>query len=111
MEDKLTKEDIYYASLLSFLEMIKTGTTTINDMYFMTEDIIKAAKEAKIRMQTTRTLIGEDNGEGRKKIEELEEVLKKYEKEELITFNVGIHGLYTCSKEYVKKCITFAPSK
>lgn len=35
MEDKLTKEDIYYASLLSFLEMIKTGTTTINDMYFM----------------------------------------------------------------------------
>lgn len=35
MEDKLTTEDIYYASLLSFIEMIKTGTTTINDMYFM----------------------------------------------------------------------------
>lgn len=111
MEDKLTKEDIYYASLLSFLEMIKTGTTTINDMYFMTEDIIKAAKEAKIRMQTTRTLMGEDNEEGRKKIEELEEILKKYEKEELITFNIGIHGLYTCSKEYVKKCIALAKEK
>ena len=42
-EDKMTNEDVYYASILSFLEMIKTGTTTINDMYFMTEDIIKAA--------------------------------------------------------------------
>ena len=41
MEDKLTNEDIYYASYLTYLEMIKTGTTTINDMYFMTEDIIK----------------------------------------------------------------------
>ena len=27
MEDKLTNEDIYNASLLSFIEMIKTGTT------------------------------------------------------------------------------------
>lgn len=111
MEDKLTKEDIYYASLLSFLEMIKTGTTTINDMYFMTDDIIKAAKEAGIRIQTTRTLMGEDNEAGRKRIEELEELLKKYEKEELITFNIGIHGLYTCSKEYVKKCIALAKEK
>lgn len=111
MEDKLTKEDIYYASLLSFLEMIKTGTTTINDMYFMTEDIIKAAKETKIRIQTSRTLMGEDNEEGRKRIEELEELLEKYKKEELITFNIGIHGLYTCSKEYVKKCIALAKEK
>lgn len=58
MEDKLTKEDIYYASYLSFLEMIKTGTTTINDMYFMTEEIIKAMQETGIRLQTTRTLMG-----------------------------------------------------
>ena len=68
MEDKLTNEDIYYASLLSCIEMIKTGTTTINDMYFMTKDIVKAAVDTGVRMQTTRTLmdlIG-DGGRGQR---------------------------------------------
>lgn len=112
MEDKLTNVDIYNASILSFIEMIKTGTTTINDMYFMTEDIIKAAKETKIRLQTSRTLMGVNDEEGQKRIEELNSLLEKYQnKDELITFNVGIHGLYTSSKEYVKKCITFAKEK
>src|SRR5574344_898348 len=39
MEAKLTREDIYYASYLTFIEMVKTGCTTINDMYFMTDSI------------------------------------------------------------------------
>ena len=112
MEDKLTNEDIYYASMLSFIEMIKTGCTTINDMYFMTEDIIKAAKETKIRLQTSRTLMGKDDEQGRKRIEELEELLEKYkEKDELITFNVGVHGLYTTEEQYVEKCVAFAKEK
>lgn len=108
MEDKLTLEDIYNASMLSFIEMIKTGTTTINDMYFMTEEIINAAQETKIRLQTSRTLIGDVDSNGLNKIKELKELLEKYrDKNELITFNVGIHGLYTTTREYVKKCIEF----
>lgn len=111
MEDKLTNEDIYHASMLSFIEMIKTGCTTINDMYFITEDIVKAAKETKIRLQTSRTIIG--NGEdARKRIEELKDLLENYEgKDELITFNVGVHGLYTLEKQYVEKSINFAKEK
>lgn len=110
MEDKLTNEDIYYASYLSFLEMIKTGTTTINDMYFMTEDIIKAAVECGIRLQTTRTLM--DAGSealGEERLSELKELIEKYKNyNDCITLNVGIHGLYTSSREYVQKCIKFA---
>ena len=111
MADKLTSDDIYYASLLSFIEMIKTGTTTINDMYFMTEDIIKAAIKTNIRLQTSRTLMG-DIDENNKRLEELENLLNKYNgKNDLITFNIGIHGLYTSTKEYIQKCITFAHEK
>lgn len=110
MEDKLQNEDIYYASYLSFIEMIKTGTTTINDMYFMTDDIIKAMEETGIRLQTTRTLMnisGEQDGENR--LEELEELINKYNnKDEELTFNIGIHGLYTSNTEYIDKCIQLA---
>ena len=109
MEDQLTNEDIYYATMLSCIEMIETGCTCINDMYFMTEDIIKAALESGVRLQTTRTLMGH-NKEDLIRLDELNNLLENY-KYETITFNAGIHGLYTSNEEYVKKCVDFAEEK
>lgn len=105
-EDKLTKEDVYWASLLSCVEMIKTGTTTVNDMYFFTDSIIKAALDSGIRLQTSRALLGQDKND-RSRFSELKELIEKY-KDSKITFNAGIHGLYTCNKEYMIECVKFA---
>lgn len=109
MEDKLQEEDIYWATLLSCIEMIKTGTTTINDMYFMTDKIIEAALEIGIRLQTTRTLMGYEANDDQR-LKELEDLIEKYN-EDTISFNVGIHGLYTSNEQYVKRCVEFAKNK
>lgn len=110
MEDKLTKQDIFYASYLSFIEMVKTGTTTINDMYFMTEEIIKAMQEVGVRLQTTRTVMNVSGKEdGILRIKELKELIGKYnEKDERLTLNVGIHGMYTADSEYIDECVKIA---
>jgi len=105
-ENNLTTDNVYWATLLSCIEMIKTGCTTINDMYFYTDDIIKAALDSGIRLQTTRTLMG-DTKEDQTRINELKELIKKYN-DPKITFNVGIHGLYTSKEDYVKECVRFA---
>ena len=42
VEDKLEPDDIYWNSYLSCLEMIKSGTTTCNDMYFGMDKTIEA---------------------------------------------------------------------
>ena len=96
--------------MLSYLEMIETGCTTINDMYYMTENSIKAAVNTGVRLQTTRTLTElEENVDGSKRIIELKELLKKYRnKNDNITFNVGIHGLYTANRNYIKECVNIA---
>lgn len=108
MEDKLINEDVYYASMLSCIEMIKTGTTTINDMYFMTKDIIRAAVDTGVRMQTTRTLM-DLTGDGDTRIKELEQLIEEYKnKEETITFNIGIHGFYTTNAPYIERCVELA---
>lgn len=108
MEDKLTKEDVYYASLLSCIEMIKTGTTFINDMYFMEDNIIKAALNSGIRMQTTTTLMDMAN-DGEERLEKLEHLIKRLDnKEETITLNIGIHGFYTSNDNYIPKCVNLA---
>ena len=106
-EDNLTAEDIYWATLLSCIEMIKTGCTTINDMYFYTDKIIKAAIETGVRLQTTRTLAGQWDKDC-VRLKELEELINTYKDESLISFNAGIHGLYTSDRSYVKKCVDFA---
>lgn len=108
MEDKLTNEDIYYASLLSCIEMISTGTTLANDQYFMAEDTIKAACDIGMRLQVTRTV--NDVAElGNLRLKELEELIRKFNhKYDNITLNVGIHGLYTTKEDTLKKSIKIA---
>ena len=108
MEDRLTKEDIYYASLLSCMEMIMTGTTMANDQYFMSEETIKAANKLGMRLEVTRT-VNDVQGIQKQRIEELEKLIKEYNsKYDNITLNIGIHGLYTTGAETVKKLIQMA---
>ena len=107
MEDKLNDEDVYYASLLSCIEMIKSGTTCFNDQYFMTDSIIKAVLETGLRTHCTRTLM-DISGGMEERLKELEELISNYKDNEMITINVGVHSLYTCTKECVQKAVELA---
>nr|WP_296141291.1 amidohydrolase [uncultured Anaerococcus sp.] len=101
-EEKLNEELVYYASLLSFAEMIKTGTTTFADMYFFEEETIKALDQAKLRAQIARGLSSPDQDELR--IKDCIELYKKYNgKDEKIEIALGPHAIYTTDKEYLRK--------
>ena len=49
LEAHLTGDDVYWGTKLACLEMIKTGTTAFNDMYFFMEDTARAVLEMGIR--------------------------------------------------------------
>lgn len=111
IEDKMTNEDAYYATLLSCIEAISTGTTCIVDFYFLSEGIRKAIEESKIRASITRVLMDVDgNGDLRMK-EFLDFYNSRNQKNDLITYTVAPHGLYTCTKELVDKSIEIAEEK
>lgn len=96
-EDKLTKEDVYWASMLSYYEMIATGTTTINDQYFMSEEIRHAAEDCKVRAVITRPIMDAD-GSFEQRVQEFREFYESRDKNnDLITYSVAPHSLYTCS--------------
>ncbi len=48
-ERKLTAEDVYWASLLAMIEMLKSGITTLADMYFFMDDVARAVEESGMR--------------------------------------------------------------
>ena len=107
IEDNMTDEDTYYSTALALLEMIKTGTTCSNDMYFNCEGTIKALKQLKTRCLFTRCLLNfnkDDSG----RMDDFIKIYNKYKNEDLIKFCVGPHALYTCDLEYLKKCSKLA---
>lgn len=104
IEAKLTEEQVYDATMLSILEMISTGTTCVNDHYFMSETIRKALEESKMRAMITRVLMNTDGEEtSKKRIDEFIELYEsRNEKNDLITYSVSPHGLYTCSDKLLE---------
>ena len=100
VEDKLTEEDVYYASMLSYIEMISTGTTCVNDHYFISNAIRKAAEDSKVRTVLTRVLMDSDGENGfKQRVKEFENLYETRNKEnELITYTVSPHSMYTCSE-------------
>lgn len=105
IEAKLTEQDIYNASMLSVIEMISTGTTCVNDHYFYSNKIREVLHKSKMRAVITRVLMDSDGEEAsRKRIEEFIELLDTGNKQDnLITYTVAPHGLYTCSEKVLSK--------
>ena len=108
IEDNLTKQDIYDASLHSCMEMIQTGTTTVNDHYFFPKSVISAISKSGMRAEVTRVLM-DVNNDLDERVSELTDIIEEHKNtDDNITINVGVHGLYTASSDCLKKAIEIA---
>ncbi len=106
VEDKLRPDDIYWNSFLSCIELIKTGTTTFNDMYFRMDKTIEAVEESGLRgviaWSITDTSIKD-------KITRTREYHEKYNYENSkIKIYVSAHAPYSCSPETIQLCVDLA---
>ncbi len=111
VEAKLTKDDIYWGTKLACLEMIKTGTTTFNDMYFHGEIAAKAVEEMGVRGVLSEVffdLFDETKGqEGRRKVKKGIEELRRFKNSRIIPA-LGPHSIYTVSGEGLQWVKEFA---
>lgn len=104
VERKLNEEDVYWGTMLAGLEMIKSGTTSFLDMYFLTDEIAKAVKKIGIRGFLSLPIV-ENNFLRRYKnrIAMAENFIKKWMNQSRIHPSVGPHSIYLCSGETLKK--------
>ncbi len=101
LEAKLTGEDIYWGTKLACLEMIKSGTTTFNDMYFFMEEAARAVLEMGMRAVMSYGLIDLFDGErAEKELKASEKFIQFVEglKSSRITAALGPHAIYTVSQ-------------
>lgn len=111
LEAHLTGDDVYWGTRLACLEMIRSGTTAFNDMYFFMEDAARAVDEAGIRAVLSYGYIDLFNAEKRENecraTEKLVARIKSLNNPR-IRAAAGPHALYTVSPEGLKWCAGFA---
>ncbi|MDF1498202.1 MAG: amidohydrolase [Patescibacteria group bacterium] len=97
-EKKLSENDVYWGSLLGEIEMIKSGTTTFNDMYFFDDKRIESINKTGIRAVIDIPFSFENND-----LIINSEFLEKYKNEPTITFSIAPNPLINFSKEKLIK--------
>jgi 5-methylthioadenosine/S-adenosylhomocysteine deaminase len=109
IEDKLTGEDVYWGTMLSIIESIKSGVTCFNDMYFFMDDTAKAALETGIRARLAWGMVGE-NAEDNSRFDLTKRFYNDWQGkgDGRITVMAGPHAPYTCSADYLKRVGEFA---
>jgi 5-methylthioadenosine/S-adenosylhomocysteine deaminase len=101
-EAKLTPDDVYWGAKLAGLEMIKSGITTFNDMYFHMDQVAKATRELGLRAFLAEGIVDLNDPERAvKQIRTAEEMNRRIEamKVDRITPVLGPHAIYTVSKD------------
>lgn len=101
LEAKLTPDDVYWGVKLACLEMLKTGTTCFNDMYWHfrhPEITISAVKEIGLRAVLGFIML-DAAAEGTKEVVEKSYAWFRDKHSGLITFSIAPHSIYSVSKE------------
>ena len=112
LEGNLTKDDCYWGSLMGAIEMIKTGTTCFNDMYFHMDATIDAIAKSGMRASITHAVI--DLGDEEKADSELKEsarIERMCSDHDAITYMMGPHAPYTCSKAFLERIRDYASER
>ena len=102
LEAKLTENDVYWGTKLACLEMIKSGTTCFNDMYWHARGASRAADEMGMRAVLSGVFIDLfDREKGDKEVSENKKLIEEIKKtrSDRITPALGPHALYTVSEE------------
>ncbi|MBZ9578461.1 amidohydrolase [Patescibacteria group bacterium] len=98
LEAKLTEDDIYWGTKLACLEMIKTGTTFFNDMYWHPKAAIEAVKEIGLRAMIGLVLIDFDSKGSKENVEKLYKRLDAKNLEP-ISLSIAPHSIYAVSRK------------
>lgn len=104
IENKLTADDIYWSSLLSICESIKSGVTNFCDMYYEMDRVCDATIISGIRGTLTRGLTDND-GKGKEKLKSVRELYNNYHNKANGRIKVvpAPHAIYTCSENFLRE--------
>lgn len=98
-EDKLDSNAVYWGTMLSMAESMSFGIVSTSDMYYFTDDMVRAVLDSKMKANLSRAIVHFDESDPNKlpSVIEMKRTFEAYHniEDEKIKMDVSIHGEYT----------------
>jgi 5-methylthioadenosine/S-adenosylhomocysteine deaminase len=107
----MTRKNVYLGTLLSAIEMVKSGTGIFSDMYFFEDEVARACETIGMR-----GIVGEavfdfpspSRANPDESFRFIRELHREYRDHPLISVSIALHSPYTCSPDVIRKAAQLA---
>lgn len=107
IEARMDGEMIYHLTKLAILEYLTSGITAIFDMYLTPDTIAKACIDMGMRCVQVSGMSGQSDFE--ESLQRTEQCYLKYNNDNpLLSYYIGFHAEYTCSRELLESVAALA---
>lgn len=108
IEDRMTVEDMHAGNLLAQLEMLRTGTTSYSDMYFLLDDEAEICLQTGMKVNLGRPITCFDPNESAADSARAKESLALFDRWHgkaagRIRVDFSIHAEYTCQERIARE--------
>lgn len=107
VEQHISEDIVYYASLLGYAEMLRTGTIGCVDMYLIEKAFLRAAETAGIRClggQVVFAFPSPHCADYRAALEQAHEHAALYRHHSRVNIAINPHSVYTTNREILAAC-------
>lgn len=107
----VSPEFVRLGTRLACAELIRSGVTTFNDMYYFEDDVAEATAEAGMRAvvgQTVMKFPSPDATSYEEALDRCRDLIDKWKDHALIVPAIAPHAVYTCTPDVLTACVELA---
>jgi 5-methylthioadenosine/S-adenosylhomocysteine deaminase len=107
----ISAENVSLGTKLAVAEMLKSGTTTFNDMYYYVDEIARVVDHSGIRAVLSESVIDfpvPNSPTPEDSLKLSEELIEKWRHHPRITISISAHAPYSCSAKLIKAAQTLS---
>ena len=100
LDAKFTRRDVQMGALLGCVEMIRSGTTSFQDLFYWEDEVARAVRESGMRGFLSWVTLDEAlTTQHGNPVKNAEAFVAKHKDDPLVTPAVGVQGVYAASEE------------
>ncbi len=100
IDAKFTRRDVQLGALVGCMEMLRSGTTSFQDLFYWEDEVARAARESGMRGFLSWVTLDEAfTTQHGNPVRNAEAFVVKHKGDSLVTPSVGVQGVYVASEE------------
>jgi 5-methylthioadenosine/S-adenosylhomocysteine deaminase len=106
-----SREFVQLGTSIACAELIRSGVTTFNDMYFYEEEVAKATTQAGMRAVCGQSILKFPTPDAKSyddSMEQARDYIKRWKDHPLIVPSIAPHAPYTCTDDILRACSELA---